>query len=424
MANKPLQSVLIKPAGPDCNLGCTYCFYLKKTELFKHSTARRMPLDTLEEVVKQVMIQGPDSVSFGWQGGEPTLMGLSFFQKAVEFQQRFGRGQIVDNGLQTNGLLIDKKWVEFLKAYNFLVGLSIDGPENVHDRYRTTRGGSGSWSKVSGAARLLLDSGVDTNAVTVVNDHSVDYPEDIYRSHKDMGFDYMQFIPCIEPDPTDPSRAAPFSVSPEKYGRFLIALFDLWRADFRNGAPTTSVRYFDSLLHLYLGRQANECALHKRCGDYVVVEHNGDVYSCDFYVDPEWRLGNVHQGRLVDMLNAPRQARFGGRKEAVASQCRSCRYLAICRGGCPKDRRHNPRNLEISYFCKAYQIFLDHADAQLRVIAKRLTSGPAQSMNPHPKPSGQPKVSQVGRNQPCPCGSGKKFKRCCGGIKKQQSADE
>jgi uncharacterized protein len=274
----------------------------------------RMNEQILEEIIRQVMTQGIQQVSFGWQGGEPTLMGLPFYEKTVALQQRYGNNQSVANGLQTNGLLIDRHWAQFLKKYSFLVGLSIDGPEEIHNRYRLNSSGKGSWSRAVHSARLLLDADVAVNALTVINDYSVSFPEEIYQFHKDLGLRYMQFIPCIEPDPFDPNYLAPFSLSSQNYGQFLCSIFDLWLADFKDGQPTISIRHFDSLLHCYMGLDAPECTLEQTCGDYLVIEHNGNVYSCDFFVEPEWRLGNIADGNLIDMLNSSRQQEFGLRK--------------------------------------------------------------------------------------------------------------
>lgn len=412
MAPKPLNSVLIKPAGPDCNLRCSYCFYLKKAETLGSSPKHRMNERILKEVISQVMTQGERQVSFGWQGGEPTLMGQSFYERAVAFQQRYGKNQSVANALQTNGMLIDRHWAQFLKTYNFLVGLSIDGPEEIHNRYRLTSSCKGSWSRVVESAKLLLDTGVAVNALTVINDYSVSFPEEIYRFHKDLGLRFMQFIPCIEFDPSGSSRLAPFSVSAKDYGNFLCSIFDQWLADFKDGQPTTSIRYFESLLYCYMGLEAPECTLKKICGDYLVIEHNGDVYSCDFFVEPAWFIGNISSQRLVDMLNSPLQQEFGLHKGMLDDQCKSCRWLKFCYGGCPKDRLNNPENNKLSAFCQPYQLFFKHADKRLRSLVRNLRQNtPFNGVNQEIELTNQQKV---GRNQTCPCGSGLKYKKCCG----------
>ena len=366
---KILSSVLIKPSGPDCNLDCSYCFYLDKAELFNESKIHRMSVKVLEELTKQMMSQRSNHISFGWQGGEPTLMGLPFFKKAVEFQNKYGVGKTVGNGLQTNGVLLNEQWAKFLREYNFLVGISLDGPEHIHDHYRFKKNGKGSWKQVYKNAKMLLEAGVETNALIVVNDYSVNFAEEIYAFHKELGLNYMQFIPCVETDPADSTKVAPFSVSAEKYGVFLTKIFDLWNADIADGVASTSVRYFDSVFHLYVGLQAPECTLAKVCGTYVVAEHNGDVYSCDFFVENEWKLGNILNGNLDDMLNSPRQEEFGNLKASVPVECVTCEWLSKCRGGCTKDRIRDPLDNGSNHFCESYKTFFKHADARLQELA-------------------------------------------------------
>jgi len=368
---KILNSLLIKPSGPDCNLDCTYCFYLEKADLFPTDKVHRMSLKTLEELTKQAMEQSPPQISFGWQGGEPTLMGLSFFKKAVEFQAKYGAGKIVGNGFQTNGILISKGWANFFIQYNFLVGLSLDGPQHIHDHYRIKKNGKGSWQKVYNNAKLLLDSGVETNALIVVNDYSVNFPEEIYSFHKELGLNYMQFIPCVETDSANQNEAAPYSVSAEKYGEFLNKVFDLWHADIKDGVATTSVRYFDSVFHNYVGLEAPECTLAQVCGSYLTVEHNGDVYSCDFFVENDWKLGNVMTHRLNEMLNSPRQETFGNLKAELPEECNTCEWLKKCWGGCTKDRIRDPQDNGSNHFCISYKMFFEHADVKLNILAEQ-----------------------------------------------------
>ncbi|GBE30790.1 MAG TPA: anaerobic sulfatase maturase [Bacteroidetes bacterium] len=368
---RPLQTVLVKPAGPDCNMACSYCFYLKKAELFKEHAIHRMRDDILEELIKQVMQQGGRQVTFGWQGGEPTLMGLPFFQKVVEFQQKYGRGQTVGNGLQTNGLLIGRKWVQLLDRYKFLVGLSLDGPKHVHDHYRHQSPTKGSWEKVVDTAHRLLDRGVATNALAVVTDYSSQHAEEIYTYLRDLGLVNMQFIPCLETDPNDPSKVADYSVSADAMGEFLKTTFDLWYRDFESGNRQISIRFFDSVFHSYVDRQAPDCHLQPECGTYTVIEYNGDVYSCDFFVEADWKLGNIMQGDLIDMLNSPRQRRFGKLKSDMPEECADCRWLKYCYGGCTKDRINNTADNGSNHFCLSMKMFFDHADERLTQLAAR-----------------------------------------------------
>jgi uncharacterized protein len=329
-----------------------------------------MSEEILEEIMSQLLSQPLQAVSIGWQGGEPTLMGLPFFEKAVGLQIRYGTGKSVGNGLQTNGLLIDKSWAEFLKDYHFLVGLSLDGPEHIHNKYRVKAGGQASWAEAVDRVQLMLDAGVEVNALVVVNDYSVQFPEEIYMFHQGLGLNHMQFIPCVETDPSDTTRAARFSAPAEAFGNFLNTLFDLWQADFKDAEPTTFIRFFDSLFYRYVDREPPECDLLAECGNYVVVEHNGDVYSCDFFVEEQWKLGNVRQGKLVHMLNSARQRKFGRNKADLPGACAACPWLGFCRGGCTKDRLRDPRDRGLNHFCQAYKTFFSHADPQLRRLAE------------------------------------------------------
>ena len=372
---KPLTNLLIKPAGPDCNIGCRYCFYLSTSRFYPETAVHRMSDDVLAMTVRQLLAQNEDQLSFSWQGGEPTLMGLPFYERAVEHEMRYGRGQAVSNALQTNGIKLDRDWAAFLTKYHFLVGLSLDGPEHVHDQYRVNLGGNGTWQTVDDRARMLLDAGVSVNALSVVTEYSATHPQEIYAYLKATGLAYMQFIPCCDRDPNSPTGFAAHSVSPAAYGQFLCEIFDLWLADFVDGRPTTSVRFFESLLYLYANVAPNDCTLLEECGTYLVVEHTGDVYSCDFYVTPERRLGNVMENGLEQMLNGEQQKTFGLAKSNLAPACRSCRWLSYCRGGCPKDRVIDESGTGVSYFCESFKTFLSHADGTFRTLAARWENG-------------------------------------------------
>jgi uncharacterized protein len=373
-SSKPLNLLLVKPAGPDCNLDCMYCFYLERGEHFPPGPAHRMSDSVLEEMIRQALSGRERHVAFVWQGGEPTLMGLPFFKRVVEYQRQYGNGRIVSNALQTNGVLLDHAWAEFLGEFRFLVGLSVDGPEHVHDHYRRFKGGQRSWSRVVNSVRILREHDVEVNAISVVTEHSAQFVDEIYRFYKAIDLNDMQFIPCVETDPLDPTCAAPYSVSAEQYGKFLVRLFDLWQADFDGPHATTSIRFFDSVFHSYVGLTVPECALMQTCGVYVVVEHNGDVFACDFYVEPEWKLGNVMTDSLSAMLNAPLQQKFGQEKAALPEQCLQCRWLRSCQGGCTKDRMRDPRDKGISHFCASYKMFFEHADRRLGELALDWTS--------------------------------------------------
>lgn len=372
---KPLTNILIKPAGPDCNIACRYCFYLGTAQLYPNAAVHRMSDAVLAMTVRQLLAQDLDAVSFSWQGGEPTLMGLPFFERAVACEMRYGRGQSVSNALQTNGIRLDRSWAAFLAKYRFLVGLSLDGPEHVHDRYRVRLGGKGTWRTVNDRARLLLDAGVSVNALSVVTDYAVRHPQEIYDYLKASGLAFMQFIPCHDRDPGDPTGMAAHSVPADAYGQFLCAIFDLWIADFIDGRPTTSVRFFEAVLHAYAGLPPRDCTLLQECGTYLVVEHNGDVYSCDFFVTPEGRLGNVMDGSLAGLLNGETQRAFGRVKTAQPSECLGCAWRAVCQGGCPRDRGTRGSPAGVSYFCESFKALFAHADGTLRALAARWSTG-------------------------------------------------
>ena len=372
MAYNPLNFVLVKPSGADCNLGCTYCFYLEKAALYPHAKKHRMSEEVLEELIKQGIAQSNDYVNFTWQGGEPTLMGLDFYKKVVHFEKKYAKNKSVANAIQTNGVLINDDWAEFLGKWNFLVGLSLDGPEHIHDKYRFTAGGKPSWAKVMRAHELLSKHNVDMNAMCCVTDYSADYPEELYKFYKSLGLSWMQFIPVVETDKNDPTKAADFSLTPEKYGKFLIKIFDLWWDDFENGTPTTIIRNIESVFHTYVDLPAPECTLLEECGVYPTVEHNGDVYSCDFFVEDEWRLGNImKKDRLVDMINSVTQRRFGRMKKDLPPKCHTCEWYKNCYGGCTKDRVKDARDQGNPRFCQSTIDFLEHVDSRMKLLARQ-----------------------------------------------------
>ncbi len=363
--DRPVTEVLVKPAGADCNLDCAYCYYLGKSSLYTGRPAR-MSNAVLEALIQQLMDQQTPHLSIGWQGGEPTLMGLSFYRKAVSLMERYGQGQSVANGLQTNGLLIDREWAEFLRDYQFMVGLSIDGPEHIHNHSRSNSAGGGSWRQAVKAAALLLQHGVLVNVLTVVTPYSVQFPEEIYAFHKAQGLNYMQFIPCIE---TYPGGSDSSALNAAAYGEFLMRLFEIWLADFVNGVPTTSIRWFEALLLGYAGLAPTECTLLEKCGSTLVVEHTGDVFACDFFVEPAWKLGNLLETPLISLFNSRQQTHFGGMKAALAAGCKTCAWKRQCRGGCTRDRLRSPYPDGRSRLCEAYMSFFAYSDAHFRQLA-------------------------------------------------------
>ncbi len=406
---RSLNAALIKPAGPDCNLGCDYCFYLEKSRLFRDDRAHRMTDAVLKQTISQLMALPAGELSLGWQGGEPTLMGLGFFERAIEYQKQLGAGKRVGNSLQTNGLLLDGAWARFFARYNFLIGLSLDGPAHIHDHHRKTRRGAGTFTAVVDNGKRLMDAGVPVNSLSVVTDYSARFARETYAFLKSLGFTHQQFIPCVEPPRVSGRDAAPFSVSGEAYGEFLVALFDSWNADFVDGYPAVSIRFFDALLGRYLETPPTECTLLETCGDYLVIEHNGDVFPCDFFVEPRARLGNLMDRPLPILFETAAMREFGLQKAALPADCRACRWKTVCRGGCPKDRPPGAPN----HLCVGFDRFFAHAHETLERRARHIERAAAAGQKAAAIAAIRAGRLKVGRNDPCPCGSGRKFKKCC-----------
>jgi uncharacterized protein len=301
-------------------------------------------------------------------------MGLNFYKDVVELQKKYGLNMVVSNSLQTNGILLDEKWVEFLKEYSFLVGLSIDGPAEIHDSYRVDQGGKPTHQKVEEVAKMLLKSGVEVNALSVVTEKSSKDAKLLYNYLKDLGFKFMQFIPIMEMDPNNPKEVADFSVTAHSYGKFLCDLFDVWVNDFVNGKPEISIRLFETFAAIYLGHEALECTFQKECGKYITVEHNGTIYSCDFFVEDTWLLGSLdNEKSLEEILNSRKQTLFGEVKRKLDKRCLKCKWLKFCYGGCPKDRLRNPATKRFNPFCESIKMFFEHADEQFKEIIANLS---------------------------------------------------
>jgi uncharacterized protein len=338
-------------------------------EVYDEVSRPKMSEKVLESMISQYLSYRFSESIFGWQGGEPTLAGLDFFKKAVSLQQEYGEsGQVVGNALQTNGILIDEEWAKFLHQYRFLVGLSLDGPKGVHDRYRRTRGGKSVWKKVMRAAELFQRYNVQFNILCVVSRANVNRIEEVYNFFLDHNFNHIQFIPALETD--EKGNKATFSINPNQYGKFLCSLFDLWK---RN-PNQASIRFFDAILSYYLGYPKGECTLEKDCAEYLLVEHNGDVYPCDFFVQEKYKVGNILQTSLAN-LKQKRARSFEKRKHTLSENCKTCNWLELCYGGCIKDRVFEANSHpEKTYFCDAYKHFFDHAAHWFQAQAKQIRS--------------------------------------------------
>jgi len=368
-----ISSLLIKPASALCNLNCEYCFYLdRELDPYKEITQKRMSHDTLRRMVESYLFYSYPQSAFAFQGGEPTLAGLEFFEKLVAYQKKFGRnGQAVSNALQTNAILLDDAWCRFLRHYNWLVGVSIDGDEEMHDRYRLNRGGEGTWRRVMQSIERMKKHGVEFNVLCVLSQANVDRPKEIYKFFRSLGIDYLQFIPLVEFTPQGDLH--PFAITAEQYGNFLLESFALWWPDRKQ----VRIRFFDNLAEALAGYVPGNCTMHETCDSYVVVEYNGDIYPCDFFVEPKWKLGNLHSSSWNQLASNATRARFAFAKTIPHENCARCPYHGICQKGCPSfrtKRRGNPADLD--YFCEAYKMVFAETLEPLRKEVAAITGKP------------------------------------------------
>lgn len=450
---------MTKPIGPICNLDCAYCFYLEKQKIYPDERSWKMADDVLENYIDQYIQSQPADaaeIMFAWQGGEPTLLGVDYFRKIVKLQEKYAGGRPIQNALQTNGTLLDDQWCEFLTTNKFLVGISIDGPRELHDTYRVDKKQQPTFDRVMNGVNLLKKHGTDFNTLTVVNRANSYHALKVYNFLRQIGSQYIQFIPLVErlpetelPDPkstddtvwplsvrgiqldlaappipgqpVDPtSTVTDWSVEPIAYGEFLCTIFDEW---IRRHVGQTFVQLFDMALGQWAGYGSSMCYFAPRCGSQLAIEHNGDVYSCDHYVYPRYKLGNIMNTSLGAMVQSPEQVKFGNDKfDTLPKYCRQCSVRWVCNGECPKHRFiRTPDGEEgLNYLCAAYKRFFTHIDGPMKAMASLIQSGrpAALVMNilrekEHPQKYRAGRQS-IGRNDPCPCGSGKKYKKCCG----------
>jgi len=365
-------TLLIKPSGSDCNIECKYCFYKDRAGQFGHGR-QRMSEAVLEKLVADYLKLGFAVAGFAWQGGEPTVMGVDFFAKAVGLQKRFARpGSEISNTMQTNGTLIDENWCRFLHDNKFLMGISIDGPKEFHDHYRLDHSGCGTFEKVVRAFENFRKYAVEFNTLTLLNDRNVEHADELFDFLVGNGVRYMQFIPCVETEPRS-GAIADFSITPEQYGEFLCRVFDRW---YEYGPEKLNIREIDSLVSYFVLGKHTICTYSERCGGFVVVEHSGDCFCCEFFVEPKWRLGNVLETPLKELAGAGLKRTFGRTKQKLSNKCLLCRHLEVCRGGCMKDRIPTQRqDSNESYFCEGYKQFFDHAIPRARQIAAQISAG-------------------------------------------------
>lgn len=365
--------LMAKPSGSRCNLSCSYCYYLEKSHLYEGGK-QQMSDELLERFIRDYMAaQTMPQVLFTWHGGEPLMRPLSFYRRVVELQHKYAAGRQVDNCIQTNGTLLTADWCAFFKEQGWLVGLSVDGPQEFHDEYRRNKGGRPTFQQVMRAINLLNRYGVDWNAMAVVNDFNADYPLDFYHFFKEVGCHYIQFTPIVErlehhADGRQLASAAEagkgglmeYSVTPEQWGNFLITLFDEW---VHHDVGEYFIQLFDATLANWVGQPPGICSLAPTCGHAGVVEWNGDVYSCDHFVFPEYLLGNIRERTINEMMHSTRQHAFGlAKRTALPTQCKECNYLFACNGECPKNRFARTADGEpgLNYLCSGYYRFFEH----------------------------------------------------------------
>ncbi|MBE0616300.1 MAG: anaerobic sulfatase maturase [Proteobacteria bacterium] len=415
---------MAKPTGSQCNLRCDYCFFLEKEKLYPGSDFR-MSDETMEAYLRQTLeVHRVPDVTIAWQGGEPTLMGLDFFRRVVAVEQAAAHpGVRVENTFQTNGVLLDDDWCAFLAENKFLVGISLDGPRHLHDAFRHDRAGNPVFDKVVAAVRRMQKHGVEFNVLCTVNAENSRYPLDVYRFFRDeLGARYLQFIPIVErTNGSGDHGGSPVterSVRPAQYGRFLIEIFDEW---VRLDVGTMFVQFFDGVLASWLRGRSTLCILSPTCGEGVALEHNGDVYSCDHFVEPAHLLGNIHQTPLGELVSSEPQRAFGRAKsETLPALCRECPYLFTCHGECPKNRVLTTTAGEpgLNWLCEGLKAFFAHTEAPMKLMADLLRRGQTadrvMGILAQEKKRLTDAFAAVGRNDPCPSGSGAKFKKCHG----------
>ncbi len=434
--------LLVKPTGAVCNLDCQYCFFLSKEMLYPGSRFR-MADELLETYIKQLLeSHRVPEVTVAWQGGEPTLMGREFFKRSVALVEQYKKpGQSVSYSMQTNGTLLDDEWGAFLKEHNFLVGLSVDGPRALHNAYRVNKGGKGSFDQVMRGWEILRKHEVDFNILCTVHAANADYPVEVYRFFRDeLQAEFVQFIPIIERATADmlpqanqgwserPGGDRPLytqdgfmvthrSVKPKQYGSFMIGIFEEW---VRRDVAKVYVQIFDVTLGSHVG-QHSLCIFAPTCGNAMALEHNGDLYSCDHFVEPDYLLGNIQETHMIDLVASDQQRKFGAdKRDTLPKYCLECDVRFACHGGCPRNRFIKTPDGEpgLNYLCAGYKLFFHHVDQPMRIMTGLLRENraPSEIMQWYRSRDLEraQAFSDAKPNDPCPCGSGRKFKQCHG----------
>jgi uncharacterized protein len=381
--------VMAKPNGSSCNLNCSYCYYLEKARLYENRKNLQMSDETLEKYIESyIQAQPVPEVMFTWHGGETLLRDIAFYRKVIALQKKYGRGRNIDNTLQTNGTLLTDEWCKFFKDNNFLIGISIDGPEHCHDIYRRNKAGKDTFKQVMRGIELLQKHKVEFNTLSVINDYNVDFPLEIYNFFKEIGTTYMQFSPIVEkisqsrpdglsllpPDGvgSDDAVLAPWTVDAKKFGQFYITIFDEW---VKKDVGKYYIQLFDAALAGTVGTMPGVCIFGETCGHATVMEFNGDVYACDHYVFPEYKIGNIKTHSIYEMVFSEKQKRFGAdKRDTLPTQCRQCEFKKLCNGECPKNRIIKTKDGEpgLNYLCEGYYSFWKHTQPYMEFMANEL----------------------------------------------------
>lgn len=407
--------VFVKPAGSVCNLDCHYCYYLKKAKLYPETGSFRMPDIILEEYIVQHIEASPEEViRFSWHGGEPTVLGLDYFRKIVALQRKHQPSdRRIINGMQTNGTILDEDWGRFLAEEDFDVGLSLDGPQEMHDQYRVTKAGKPTFEQTMRGYELLRKNRINNDILCVVNAHNVRYPTQIYRFFKQIKASYVSFLPLVEPQPGTEGGVSQRTVPAAALGDFLCTIFDEWISQ---DIGRIKVQIFEEAARTAFGQEHSLCIFRETCGDIPVIEYSGDFFSCDHFVDAEHRLGNIIETPLVELLESPAQRAFGqDKRDTLPRYCQDCEVRAMCNGECLKNRfLQTPDGEEgLNYLCTGYKRFFSHCRPFISEVAalwsrqtpdRQIPPAQGEDARTRPKP---------GRNDPCPCGSGLKYKKCC-----------
>lgn len=405
--------IFVKPVGSSCNLNCTYCYYLDKGQLYPGKKTFRMQEDLLEDYIRQHIEASPSStIQFSWHGGEPTLMGIEYFRKIVVIQGKYKKShQKIINGIQTNGTLLNEDWCQFFAKEGFIVGISIDGPQEFHDLYRISKTGKSSFEQTLRGYQLLKQYEIPVNILCVVHAHNVKHPLEIYRFFKGLRARYIEFLPLVEKDSLRNGTLTSRTVRAEDFGEFLCTIFDEWLSE---DIENMSIQIFEEVARTALGQEHALCIFNKTCGRVPVLEHNGDLFACDHFMTPEYRQGNIREKPLAELLESPTQKAFGENKwKNLPHFCQTCEVLKFCYGGCPKDRILQTAEGEsgLNYLCKGFKRFFTHCQHFVNSLSSVWKSQSPNESNLVLEMKGSGR--KIGRNDPCPCGSGKKYKRCC-----------